>query len=161
VVLSWEGRPVSTAEDFKIYAQLTAPGTRAHLKVLREGRTGDRLVTTRRGEDSGPPLPHPAACRALGAAAPALPDGFEAADIPATRARGMVGGRGVEVVRVEGGAGREAGLMRGDVLLRVGRTPVRTLEELRRALKAASPAAPVLLLVLREGARFWTALPRH
>jgi hypothetical protein len=51
--------------------------------------------------------------------------------------------------------------MRGDVLLRVGRTPVRTLEELRRALKGASPAAPVLLLVLREGARFWAALPRH
>jgi hypothetical protein len=43
----------------------------------------------------------------------------------------------------------------------VGRTPVRNLDELRRALKAASPASPVLLLVLREGARFWTALPRH
>jgi serine protease Do len=65
------------------------------------------------------------------------------------------------VVRVEGGAAREAGLLRGDILLRVGRTPVRTLDELRRALKAASPVAPVLLLVLREGAHFWTALPRH
>jgi serine protease Do len=160
-VLSWEGRPVSTAEDFKIYAQLTAPGTRAHLKVLREGRTGERVVTTRRGEDSGPPLPHPAACRALGASVPALPDGFEAADLTPVRARGLAGNRGVEVLRVEGGAAREAGLMRGDILLRVGRTPVRTLEELRRALKAASPSAPVLLLVLREGARFWTALPRH
>jgi serine protease Do len=163
VVTTWEGRTVSTAEDFKIYAQLTAPGTRAHVKVVREGRPVERLVTTRRGDDSGPPLPHPAACRALGAAPPALPEGFEAADLPPARARGLVGGRGVEVVRVEGGAAREAGLVRGDVLLRVGRTPVRTQEELRRALKsaAATPAIPILLLVLREGAHFWTTLPRR
>ena len=161
VVMTWDGRPVSTAEDFKIYAQLTAPGTRARLKVLRDGKAGERVVTTRRGEDNGPLVPHPATCRALGGAAPVLPDGFEAADLPPARARGLAGGKGVEVVRVEGGAGREAGLMRGDIVLRVGRTPVRTLEDLRKALKAASPAAPVLLLVLREGARFWTALPRH
>jgi serine protease Do len=161
VVLAWEGRTVATAEDFKIYAQLTAPGTRARLKVLRDGKIGERIVTTRRGEESGPPVPHPATCRALGAASPVLADGFEAADLPAARARGLVGNKGVEVVRVEGGAGREAGLLRGDILLRVGRTPVRTLEELRRALKAASASSPVLLLVLREGARFWTALPRH
>ncbi|HXU82614.1 MAG TPA: trypsin-like peptidase domain-containing protein [Polyangia bacterium] len=161
VVMAWEGRAVATAEDFKIYAQLTAPGTRARLKVLRDGKTSERVVAMRKGEDSGPPVPHPATCRALGAAAPVLPDGFEAADLPPARARGLVGGKGVEVIRVEGGAAREAGLLRGDVVLRVGRTPVRTLEELRKALKAASPAAPVLLLVLREGARFWTALPRH
>jgi serine protease Do len=161
VVLTWDGRAVSSAEDFKIYAQLTAPGTRARLKVLRDGKTGERVVTTRRGEETGPPVPHPATCRTLGAASPVMPDGFEAADLPATRARGLANGKGVEVVRVEGGAGREAGLLRGDIVLKVGRTSVRTLEELRRALKAASPSAPVLLLVLREGARFWTALPRH
>jgi serine protease Do len=161
VVLTWEGRAVATAEDFKIYAQLTAPGTKARVRVLHDGHPVDKVVTTRRGEDSGPPLPHPAACRAPGGASARLPDGFEATDLPAARARALPGNRGVEVVRVDGGAGREAGLMRGDILLRVGRTPIRTLEELRRALQAASPSAPVLLLVLREGARFWTALPRH
>src|SRR5439155_12514433 len=123
VVLACEGRPVATAEDFKIYAQLTAPGTRARLRVLRDGRASELVVTTWRGEDSGPLLPHPAACRALVAAGAVLPDGFEAADLPAPRARALAGGRGVEVVRVEGGAAREAGLLRGDILLRVGRTP--------------------------------------
>jgi serine protease Do len=161
VVLSWDGRAIATAEDFKIYAQLTAPGTRTRLRVLRDGRATERVVTTRRGEQSGPPLPHPAACRVPGASAAALPDGFEAADMPAARARALVGGKGVEVVRVEGGAAREAGLLKGDILLRVGRTPVHTVEELRRALKGAAPPAPVLLLVRREGAHFWTTLPRR
>jgi serine protease Do len=161
VVLAWERREIATAEDFKIYSQLTAPGLRAHVRLLRDGKVGERTVLTRRGEDGGPPVPHPAACRTMGALSPTLPDGFEAADLPSSRARGLSGGHGVEVVRVEGGAAREAGLLRGDILLRVGRTSVRTLEELRRALRGASPAAPVLLLVLREGAHFWTALPRR
>jgi serine protease Do len=160
VVLSWEGRTVSTAEDFKIYAQLTAPGTRARLKVLRDGKASDKVVTTRRGEEAGPSTPHPAACRGNGTV-PVLPDGFDAADLAPARARGLAGGKGVEVVRVEGGAAREAGLLRGDILLKVNRTPIRTLAELRRALEGAPVSTPVLVLVLREGARFWTALPRH
>jgi serine protease Do len=161
VVMAWEGRAVATAEDFKIYAQLTAPGTRVKVRLLRQGRATERMVTTRRGPPSGPVLPHPAACRAPGAPPPMLPDGFEAADVPPARAKALGVGRAVEVVRVEGGAAREAGLMRGDLLLRLGRTDVHTMDDLRAALKAASPVEPVLLLVRRQGAHFWTTLPRQ
>jgi serine protease Do len=157
VVLAWDGRTIASAEDFKIYAQLAAPGTRARLRVLREGRASERVVTTRRSEHAESAPPHPGACKAP--AGVPLPDGFEAADLPAGRARGLTGGRGVEVIRVDGGAAREAGLLRGDIVLRVGRRAVHSKAELRQALDSAPPSLPVLLLVRREGAHFWTTLP--
>jgi serine protease Do len=161
VVLSWDGRVIVAAEDFKIYAQLTPPERRVKLRVLREGHAGDRVLTTRRVEETLPPAPHPSSCRGIAAATVALPDGFEAADLPPSRARGLPGNRGVEVVRVEGGGAREAGLIPRDIVLRVGRTTVRTAEELRKALRTARTTAPVLLLVRRQGADFWAALPRR
>jgi S1-C subfamily serine protease len=67
----------------------------------------------------------------------------------------------VEVARVEEGAAREAGLVARDIVLRVGRAPVRSVEELRKALADAPTGSPVLLLLRRDGADFWTALPRR
>jgi serine protease Do len=163
VVLGWDRRPVASAEDFKIYTQLTPPGAKVHLKVLREGKTAERVVVPRRADAAVPASPHAAACKALPPGTPPsrLPDGFQAADLPASRAHGLPGGRGVEVAKVEGGAAREAGLAARDVVLRVGRTVVHSADELRRALAAASSAAPVMMLVRRDGADFWTALPRR
>jgi serine protease Do len=160
VVLGWNGRPVSTAEDFKIYAQITPPGTRVRLKVLRDGRTGERVLTCRRAEPATHSPPHAAACHGSLPSA-RLPDGFEAADLPPARAHGLPGNQGAEISRVEGGAAREAGLLPRDIVLRVGRSRVRSADELRKAMAAAPAGAPVLLLVRRDGADFWTALPRR
>jgi serine protease Do len=161
VVLSWDTRVIVTSEDFKIYAQLTPPDRRVKLRVLREGHTGERVLTTKRVEETLPPTSHPSSCKGIASATVALPDGFEAIDLPASRARGLPGGRGVEVVRVEGGAAREAGIVARDVVLRVGRTTVKSAEELRKALRAARTTAPVMLLIRRQGADFWAALPRR
>jgi serine protease Do len=161
VVLTWDTRTVVTSEDFKIYAQLTPPDRRVKLRVLREGHTSERVLTTKRVEETLPPSPHPSSCKGIASATVALPDGFEAVDMVAARARGLPGGRGVEVVRVEGGAAREAGLLPRDVVLRVGRTAVKSAEELRKALRAARTTAPVMLLIRRQGADFWAALPRR
>jgi serine protease Do len=162
VVLGWDRRPVTTAEDFKIYAQLTPPGTAVRLRVLRQGKIGERVLTSRPAESAAPAAAHAAACRpAALAASSRLPDGFQAADLSPARARALPGGRAVEVSRVDGGAAREAGLAVRDVVLRVGRTEVHSAEELRQALGSAAPGAPVMVLVRRDGADFWTALSRR
>jgi serine protease Do len=165
VVVGWDGRTLTTREDFKIYAQLTPPGTRVRVKVLRDGKVNERVVTTRRADDSTRATPlHAASCRGTAGvptAPPASPHGFDAADLPTTRARGLPGGKGVEVTKVHGGPAAEAGLVARDVLLRVGRTAIRTAEDLRKALAAAPPGSPIALLVRRDGADFWTALPRR
>lgn len=50
------------------------------------------------------------------------------------------------------------GLRRGDLILEVGRTPVRTAEEMRRAVRASR--GPVLLTVRRPSGTFFVAVPR-
>jgi serine protease Do len=158
VIVSWAGRPVATRDDFKIYAQLTAPGARVRVGLVRDGKTADRIVLTKPAARQSQPR-HPSSCRALpSAGAPA--DGFEVAALPADRAKDLPGKKGVLVARVDGGAAREAGLVADDVILRVGRVAVGTPDELRGALAAAPAGRPVPLLVMREGWPFWTALPR-
>lgn len=158
VLTSWNGHSVAETEDLKIYAQLTPPGTRARLGIIRGGKIGERTVVTRAPDEAPPPrAPPPAACRAP---EPGLEDGFELADMAPARARKLPSGRGVEVVKVEGGAAREADLQVGDIVLQIGRTPVASADELRRALEAAPRGKPVALLLLRAGFAFWKALPR-
>ncbi|MFN3485982.1 MAG: PDZ domain-containing protein, partial [Planctomycetota bacterium] len=50
------------------------------------------------------------------------------------------------------------GLRRGDLILEVGRTPVRTAEQMRRAVRASR--GPVLLTVRRPGGTFFVAVPK-
>jgi len=65
---------------------------------------------------------------------------------------GRVGERGVEVVRVdEGGPSAKAGLLAGDVVLRVGEMPVKSGADVREALSALEDARAVTLTVERAG----------
>ncbi len=160
VVTVWEGHRVQGAEDFKIYAQLTLPGTRVHLTVLRRGKITERVLTTRPATGSKPPAPSPLDCRQA-APLPALPSGFEATDLPAGRAKGLLRDKAVRVSMVSGGAAADAGLEVDDIILRVGRTPVRTVEELYKAMEAFPADKPIPLLLRRDGADFWRALPRQ
>jgi len=157
VVLGWDERTVSTAEDFKVWAQLTPPHTRVRVRLSRNGVASAHALTTRPAQKIATPR-HPAAC---GAVTTTLTDGFEAIDLPPGRAKKLPGGRGVEVTRVQGGAAREAGLNPGDVVLRAGRKPVATVGELRRVLLEALGGVPVPLLMRREGEDFWAAFPRR
>lgn len=162
VVVAWNGRLVATDEDFKIYAQLTRPGSRVQVRVLRGGQIEEHTVITRTASEPRPVRPaHPASCKSIGGTMAMLPDGFEARDVPAARAKGLPEGPGVEVVRVVGGGAREAGLLPGDVILRVGRKVVHTAAQMRRAFDDAPAGSPLPLLVRRWGSDFWTALPRR
>ena len=55
----------------------------------------------------------------------------------------------------------DAGLQIDDIILRVGRTPVGSADELHKALDAFPASRPVPLLLRRDGADFWRALPRQ
>ncbi|MES1930059.1 protease Do [Salinisphaera dokdonensis CL-ES53] len=63
---------------------------------------------------------------------------------------------GVRVTEVAEGAGADAGLQPGDVVLAVGSKNVEDVAALRKALKTAD--GPVALLVLREGNRLYLAM---
>jgi serine protease Do len=161
VVISWNGGPVATSEDFKIDAQLTVPGTRVPIVLLRDGKRLARELVPRAAAVRLPGPPHPSSCALPRGSGAAAGETFDVQELPAARAAGLPGGRGVAISKVaEGGAAAEAGLKPGDVLLRVGKSGVRTAKELAAVMSGYKSGDSVPILVRRAGFDFWTALTR-
>lgn len=159
VVTIWDGHSLQGAEEFKIYAQLTMPGARVRLSVLRNGKQTEHVLTMRPAPEGKPAL-SALGCRNA-TPPPRLPDGFEVVEQPAGRSKGLPNNRAVRISKVSGGAAVDAGLQADDIILRVGRTPIGTTAEMRKALDAFPANRPVPLLLRRDGADFWRALPRQ
>jgi serine protease Do len=162
VVVNWNGTPIATSEDLKIDAQLTPPGTRVRVGLLRDGKSIEREVTTRTAEGR-PPIPsHPSSCSRKRESTASAPDDFEVTEVPPARAVGLPGGRGIAISQVAvHGAAAQAGLKIGDVILRVGKQGVRAQGDLTVGLKAFKPGETVPILVRRDGFDFWTAFTRR
>jgi len=162
VVVSWNGTAVATSEDLKIDAQLTMPGTRVRVGLMREGRHIEREIVPRAAPPKAAVPPHPSSCQHPREARLPVPDDFEVEELPPVRASGLPGGRGVAVSKVaEQGAASQAGLKPGDVILRVGKAGVRTQKDVGGALASYKPGEAVPILVRRSGFDFWTALTRR
>jgi serine protease Do len=157
VITTWGGHALYTGADFRIFSQLTPPGTKVKVTLLREGKAMERLVTTRPGPRVSRPR-HAADCRSASAEAAGPSLGFEVRDLPRARAGEVPGGRGVQIARVYGGVAREAKLGVGDVILRVGQTPVSSADELRKRLEEWKRDLPLPLLVRTRSRAYWTAL---
>jgi serine protease Do len=162
VVVAWNGTPVATSEDLKIDAQLSIPGVKVKVALVREGKRVERDVVPRLAPTKTPPPLHPSSCGRpreipLGGSG----EDIEVQDVPAARAAGLPGGRGIAVSKVaDHGAAAQAGLRAGDVILRVGAAGVRTPKDFGSALGTYKPGDSVPVLVRRAGYDFWTALPR-
>jgi len=78
------------------------------------------------------------------------------------RQMGLGEKEGVAIARVDGRAARQAGLRPGDVILRVGRTPVGTVAALDRALRGVKTGQTVMLLVRSRmgGTQFIAVTPQ-
>lgn len=75
------------------------------------------------------------------------------------RAHDLTASTAVEIVSVDAGTpAARAGLRDGDLVHRLGRAPVRTIDELVRALREHPPGAPTTLSVLRRGAALDVAI---
>jgi serine protease Do len=163
VIRAVNGKPVDVSSDLPPLVGLLAPGTRATITVIRDGRQRDIPVVldalepataaAAAGNAPGPAgaPPAPAARNALGIAARDL--------APAERQRlGVDAGQGAIITGVDGEGAREAGLQPGDVILRVGRTPVDGAAALSRALAGVEAGKTVMLLVRRGGATQWVTV---
>jgi serine protease Do len=158
IVTSWGDHPLATRDDFRIFSQLTAPGQKVRVGLLRDGKPLERTVTTRAAPRTGRPARHPWDCRSVQAAGDGSL-GFEVREVARARAAELPGGRGVQVSKVTGSGAREANLRAGDIILRVGRTAVGSVEELKRRLNDWKREGPLPLLVRTRFRTFWTALP--
>ena len=66
------------------------------------------------------------------------------------KALGITDNQGVVVQRLAGNLARRSALMPGDVILMVGRKPVKSVADFNASLKGAKPGDAVMLLVRRN-----------
>jgi serine protease Do len=161
VVLSWGTGTIATSEDLKINAQLSIPGAHVRIGIVRDGKRIDRTVTMRAASVRPSSAVHPSSCNLLPGAGLARPEELAVIELPPERATQLPGGRGVAISEVpQPSAASDAGLRVGDVVLRVGKTPVRTARDVAAAIKAQTGDV-IPVLVRRAGYDFWTALRRR
>jgi serine protease Do len=162
VITTWNGAAVATSEDLKIDAQLTVPGTRVKVALLRDGKRVERELTLRPAQVKNLVTPHPSSCARRRDASGAVTEDFDVEELPPARASNLPGGRGVAVSRLtDQGAAAQAGLRVGDVVLRIGKAGVRTVKDVSAALNGFKTGDTMPLLVRRSGFDFWMAFLRR
>jgi serine protease Do len=158
VILSFAGRDIATSADLPPLVGSTKPGSKADLVLYRDGKNMTVPLTV--GE-----LPAEKAMQAsLGNNEPASPAnalGLIVDDITAEQRKqiGLDGDDGVVVTKITGAAAKRAALAPGDVILMVGRKPIKSVADFNTAVKAAKPGDSVMLLVRREDATSFIAVP--
>ncbi len=147
VILKFNGRDINRSSDLPLAVSEASPGTAATIEVWRKGRV-ERL-NAKLTELTEPKVASAADSKADGgklglAVRPLTADEKREADVAS----------GLLVEDVNGPAAR-AGLQPGDVILSLNGKPVNSVEELRSLAKGKT----VALLVQREGARRFVAVP--
>jgi len=163
VIRGVDGVTISQSSDLPPIIGAKAPGTKVKLTVFREGREREMNVTLTQLDES-------AVAGASSPSRPATPGqstanvlGIIGQDLDAAQRRqlGLAADEGVRIVRVDGAAARSAGISPGDVILRVGRTPVGSAAELDRELRGVKAGQTVMLLVRsRGGSQYIAVTPR-
>ncbi len=161
VIRSVNGSQIQDSSDLPPMIGAMAPGSTVKLDILREGKPIQRTLTLTKLDEStaetAPQRPQPEKTKP---AASGNRLGLAGQDLGADDRRqfGLKPGEGVALARIEGAAARSAGLRPGDIVLRVGTTPVGTAEALDRELSKVNNSQTVMLLVRRGGANQFVAI---
>jgi len=144
VITRYDGRTVTSQDEFVNWVQGTPPGTTVEIQALRDGRSVTVEVTIEAlSLDEMAREPRESERERLGLTVEEL-------------GKDEAGGIGVEgAVRVLSvdplGDGARAGLRRGDVILKINREPVTDIESYRRAVGRLAAGDPVAIRVWRSG----------
>lgn len=148
IVLQLNGTPVTSPDDLSLRTSELAPGSVAHLKIYRNGKTQDVNVTLgefpENGQAGGQPTP----------GAGAALKGVQVQNLDASLRQQLgipAGTSGVAVTNVDpGSAAAAVGIQQGDVIQEVNHKPVHNVSEFEQAV-AGLANQPVLLLINRNG----------
>ena len=160
VILAFNGKEIASSSELPPLVGAMPPGSRANVKLLRDGRTRDVVVVLEPMEEAvaaaSRPAREPAAgtddLNALGLVVGDL-------DAAARNRLGLKPGEGVRIARIASLAARQAGLQPGDVVLQVGKTPVGSAAEFESALKSVKSGDRVRLLVRNNESTGLVTLP--
>jgi len=145
VILEFAGKPVKTPSELQNTVAWIAPGTKADVVVLRDGKRHSLKVAV----ETRPEQPE-AMAAAPGAPANLKALGIEVSNVTPEAAQkyGYKSGQGVLITNVEaGGLGALAGLRPGMLILQVDRQKVSNVAELREIMAKADIAKGIPMLV--------------
>jgi serine protease Do len=146
VVLKLDGKAIERSGELARRIAETKPGTRATLEVWRDGAAKEVAVTVGEAKDAKVATATPADAAAQGKL------GVAVRPLSAEERKEIGGKEGLVVEGVSGPA-EKAGIQRGDVILAVNGTPVKTVDELRKLVNGA--AKSVAVLVQRDEAQIY------
>ncbi len=157
VIVELNGKPIDGPNQLKLQIASMAPGSVAHLKILRDGQPQDVTVTL--GE-----LPEKNAESAPGggSAENSPLRGVQVDEITARVARELglpATTKGVVVTDIDPGSpAADAGLRPGDVIQEINRQPITSVSEYQRIVRQAGKQS-LVLLVNRHGNTAFVAVP--
>ncbi len=148
VIVAFNGKEVGSSSELPPLVGAMAPGSRASLKVLRNGKSIEvpvvlaTLDESTAGNNAAPSGKAPAIAKSnsLGVVVGNLDAG--------TRGKlGLGANEGVKINQVTGMAARQAGLAVGDVILQVGKVAVGNTAQFEAAVKSLKSGDRVRLLI--------------
>ena len=156
VIVAFNEREIEQSSDLPPLVGSTKPGTTAQLKVYREGKTLTVPVTIGELPQDKATL---ASLRTGGDSKSSNPLGVVVEDLTAEQRKQLgLKEQGVVITDVKGAARRTA-LQSGDVVLMVGRKSVKSTAEFNDALHDVKAGDSVMLLVRRDEATQFVAVP--
>ncbi|MCR6702835.1 MAG: DegQ family serine endoprotease [Dokdonella sp.] len=145
VILGFNGQEVVSSADLPPLVGMTKPGSKAELSIFRDGKTINVPITV--GEQPAELTAGTGGAAAAGSASNPL--GLTVENLtPEQRRQLDLQDEGVVITRI-GGSARASQLAPGDIVLRVGRTPIKTAADFNAAVKSVAPGDSVMLLVRR------------
>jgi len=154
IILSFNGKPVRSANELPRNVAGTKPGTEVSLEVWRKGRRQTLAATV--GEFAAEQQPVAQAPRDSSRAANRL--GLVVSELPAERRRALGIDHGLVVDEVQGPAS-ETQIRRGDVIVALNGSPLESVKSLEEALAAQQSGSSVALLVRRGDASLYVPVP--
>jgi serine protease Do len=154
IIIEFNGHPIKEMNELPRMVAATPPGTKATVKVLRDGKektislTVTELKEERLSEDTSDTEEE-------------SPIGLVVEDLDAQLARrfGLKEAKGVVVLRVESGsAASEAGLRPGDVILEINGQAVPNVKGFQKTLSGLPKKSFARLLVKRQGRNLFFAV---
>lgn len=148
VILAYAGHDIAMSADLPPLVGSSKPGSKEDLSIWRDGKTITIPVTV-----GALPTEKQALASAGGgpAATAGNPLGIVVEELTAEQRKQLDIGNseGVLVTGITGSAARRAALAPGDVILMIGRKPVKSVTDFNATLKATKPGEAIMLLVRR------------
>jgi serine protease Do len=156
VILAFDGHAVEQSSDLPPLVGNTKPGTKAELKVFRDGKTTAVPVTVGELPQDKTQLAGTGGAKAKSA----NPLGIVVDDLTAEQRKqfGIKDAEGVVVTDVRGPAAQRTPIQPGDVITMVGRKTVKSAAEFNTAVKDVKPGDSVMLLMRRGDATQFVAV---